>query len=56
MGENSTRFPEPIRVKIKQATEARSRMFKEALKAGVTIGFGRTPPSRRTASTPASSR
>jgi imidazolonepropionase-like amidohydrolase len=40
MGENSTRFPEPIRVKIKQATEARSRMFKEALKVGVTIGFG----------------
>ncbi len=39
-GENSTKFPPPIRLKIKQATEARSRMFQEALKVGVTIGFG----------------
>jgi len=39
-GENSTKFPAPIRVKIKQATQARSQMFKEALKVGVIIGFG----------------
>jgi imidazolonepropionase-like amidohydrolase len=39
-GENSTRFPASIREKIKQATQARSVMFKEALKVGVTIGFG----------------
>jgi imidazolonepropionase-like amidohydrolase len=39
-GENSTRFPEPIRIKIKQATAARSVMFREALRQGVIIGFG----------------
>jgi imidazolonepropionase-like amidohydrolase len=39
-GDNSTKYPEPIKVKIKQATEARSKMFKDALRQGVTIGFG----------------
>ena len=39
-GENSAKFPESIRIKIKQATLARSVMFKDALKTGVIIGFG----------------
>jgi imidazolonepropionase-like amidohydrolase len=39
-GDNSTRFPETIRLKIQQATKARSQMFRDALKVGVTIGFG----------------
>jgi imidazolonepropionase-like amidohydrolase len=39
-GENATKFPAAIQVKIKQATQARSQMFREALKVGVTIGFG----------------
>jgi imidazolonepropionase-like amidohydrolase len=39
-GENSTKYPAPIQLKIKQATQARSQMFKDALKVGVIIGFG----------------
>jgi imidazolonepropionase-like amidohydrolase len=39
-GDNSTKFPASIQVKVKQATQARSVMFREALKVGVTIGFG----------------
>ena len=39
-GENATKYPAPIQVKIRQATQARSQMFREALRVGVTIGFG----------------
>ncbi|HEY8041580.1 MAG TPA: amidohydrolase family protein, partial [Polyangiaceae bacterium] len=39
-GDNSTKYPPPIQLKIKQATQARSQMFRDALKAGVVIGFG----------------
>lgn len=39
-GENSAKYPPPIRAKIQAATLARSQMFKDALKAGVVIGFG----------------
>jgi imidazolonepropionase-like amidohydrolase len=39
-GENSTKYPPAIQLKVKQATLARSQMFRDALKVGVTIGFG----------------
>jgi imidazolonepropionase-like amidohydrolase len=40
MGDNATKYPPPIRAKIKAATDARSQMFKDALRIGVVIGFG----------------
>ena len=39
-GDHASKLPPPIQIKIKQATEARSVMFREALKSGVRIGFG----------------
>jgi imidazolonepropionase-like amidohydrolase len=39
-GDNTAKYPAPLQVKIKQAVSARSQMFKDALKAGVIIGFG----------------
>jgi imidazolonepropionase-like amidohydrolase len=33
-------YPPQLQLKAKQATAARSQMFKDALRIGVTIGFG----------------
>jgi imidazolonepropionase-like amidohydrolase len=39
-GHKLDKFPPAIQVKAKAALEARSQMFKDALRIGVTIGFG----------------
>jgi imidazolonepropionase-like amidohydrolase len=39
-GEHASLYPPRVREKALQAAQARARMFHEALKAGVTIGFG----------------
>ncbi len=39
-GQNTERFPPAIQEKAKAALAARSQMFRDALKAGVKIGFG----------------
>jgi imidazolonepropionase-like amidohydrolase len=38
--EHAARFPPAIRAKIDQAVKAHARVFQDALKAGVIIGFG----------------
>jgi len=39
-GDNSTKYPPAVQAKVKVATQARTVMFKEALRVGVIIAFG----------------
>ncbi len=39
-GENSSKYPPAVQAKLRAATAARTQMFKDAQRIGVTIGFG----------------